>query len=184
MGRRAKGARDAYPRSTAAIEGRVHEPGAGEVVPTDPNAVGPPGTPLSIEAFRGPLPHPDHFQACDQTLPGAADRILKLAERQSAHRLRHEEIDQRAGIGARALGQWFAFLLVAGSLALGGYLAAAGVTLIGIIVLLCGLLGFVVPTFLKLQRLLALRGSTEQPQDDAPALPAPASSGKPGRRSR
>ena len=31
-------------------------------------------------AFSGPLPHPEHFQAYQDTLSGAADRILTMAE--------------------------------------------------------------------------------------------------------
>ena len=34
----------------------------------------------SFEVSAGPLPHPDFFQAYENTLPGAADRILAMAE--------------------------------------------------------------------------------------------------------
>ena len=36
--------------------------------------------------FQGPLPPPEVLAGYEATLPGAADRILKLAERQAAHR--------------------------------------------------------------------------------------------------
>ena len=126
---------------------------------------------MSLEAFVGPLPHPDHFDAYEKTLKGAADRILKLAERQSAHRMGHEEVEQRAGIAARSRGQWFAFILVVVTLALGSYLAATGVTLTGSLILLFGLAELGVATSLKLQRLLGPReGATRTP--DVPAPPA------------
>lgn len=40
----------------------------------------------SITAFSGPLPPPTVFEAYDKILPGAADRVLKMAEGQSSHR--------------------------------------------------------------------------------------------------
>jgi uncharacterized membrane protein len=36
--------------------------------------------------YSGPLPRPQDFAAYNQILPGAADRILTLAETQAAHR--------------------------------------------------------------------------------------------------
>ncbi|MGI9250303.1 MAG: DUF2335 domain-containing protein [Pseudohongiellaceae bacterium] len=37
------------------------------------------------EQFSGPLPHPDHLQKYENTLPGAADRIFGMAERNGEH---------------------------------------------------------------------------------------------------
>lgn len=39
-----------------------------------------------LEKFMGPLPHPDHFRDYEKVLSGAAERILSLTEKQSAHR--------------------------------------------------------------------------------------------------
>lgn len=36
--------------------------------------------------FRGPIPPPDTMDGYERTLPGAADRILSMAEKQSEHR--------------------------------------------------------------------------------------------------
>lgn len=36
--------------------------------------------------FTGPLPHPDSFAGYENTLPGAADRILSMAEKEQNHR--------------------------------------------------------------------------------------------------
>lgn len=38
------------------------------------------------EYFNGPLPHPEIFERYEETLPGAADRIIRMAEKQSLHR--------------------------------------------------------------------------------------------------
>jgi uncharacterized membrane protein len=35
---------------------------------------------------QGPLPSPKDFEAYDRVLRGAADRILRMAEKQAAHR--------------------------------------------------------------------------------------------------
>lgn len=65
------------------------------------------------ESFLGPLPHPAHFAAYDETLPGAADRLLSMAEEQGRHRRR-----------AETRGQWLAFL-VGITVAGGGVLVAS-----------------------------------------------------------
>ena len=36
--------------------------------------------------FRGPIPPPDTMSGYERTLPGAADRILAMAEKQAEHR--------------------------------------------------------------------------------------------------
>ena len=38
------------------------------------------------KSFNGPLPAPEDFQQYEQVLPGAADRILSMAEKQLSHR--------------------------------------------------------------------------------------------------
>ena len=50
--------------------------------------------------FSGPLPHPELFRGYEDTLPGAADRILTLAEREQNRRHLRED-----------RGQWMAFLI-------------------------------------------------------------------------
>ena len=50
--------------------------------------------------FSGPLPHPELFRAYEDTLPGAADRILAMAEGEQDSRHSREN-----------RGQWMAFLV-------------------------------------------------------------------------
>ena len=38
------------------------------------------------EVFSGPMPHPDHFGKYEEILPGAAERILTMAEKEQSHR--------------------------------------------------------------------------------------------------
>jgi uncharacterized membrane protein len=90
---------------------------------------------VSVE-FSGPLPPPQALKAYDMVVPGAAERIISMAERQQAHRHGLEKIviqgdTQRAFWGLVA-GTVFAF----GSLGAGTYLIsngreASGVALVG-----------------------------------------------------
>lgn len=41
--------------------------------------------------FSGPLPHPDNLSQYEKILPGSADRIIKMAEKQSEHRIEIEK---------------------------------------------------------------------------------------------
>lgn len=76
--------------------------------------------------FSGPLPPPEILQGYDDVLPGAAERIIAMAERQAAHRQDLERRVIRANITTARLGiaagliitlavVWFAYqLLMAG----------------------------------------------------------------------
>lgn len=55
-------------------------------------------------AFAGPLPHPEILRGYDEVCPGAADRIIALAESQAEHRQSLERVvisgkDRRATHG-------------------------------------------------------------------------------------
>lgn len=47
---------------------------------------------LQAVAWSGPLPAPDDFQRYEEILPGAANRILEIVERQQAHQHSQEKI--------------------------------------------------------------------------------------------
>lgn len=58
------------------------------------------------EQFSGPIAHPRHLKAYEEVAPGAADRIISMAEKQQQH---HIEMDRRvlqAEVGDRKLGMW------------------------------------------------------------------------------
>lgn len=57
-----------------------------------------------FEAFAGPLPHPDHFAAYDNAVPGSGSRILAMAERQSAHRQQLEDKVVTGNLVAQKMG--------------------------------------------------------------------------------
>ena len=51
------------------------------------------------EQYAGPLAHPRIVAGYEQFLPGSADRILSMAERQQEHRIQQEDRGQQAAIG-------------------------------------------------------------------------------------
>lgn len=63
------------------------------------------------EKFSGPLPHPNHLAAYEQTLPGAADRILTMAEKQQNHRMNLENQVIPSEVQINKRGQLFAFIM-------------------------------------------------------------------------
>jgi uncharacterized membrane protein len=87
--------------------------------PQNPQQPLPPGKPgkYSVEvAFAGPLPPPQILQGYEAACPGAAHRIIEMAEAQSAHRRDMERMALQAqcqGMNLQffeaRLGQCFAF---------------------------------------------------------------------------
>ena len=79
-----------------------------------------------FERFTGPIPPPDIMEQYEKTLPGSADRIIKMAENQSEHRQSLEK--QRLSFSNREvhLGQIFGFLIGAIAIVTGGYIALSG----------------------------------------------------------
>ena len=69
---------------------------------------------IRAEAFSGPIPHPDLLDKYNQMIPNGADRILKMAENQSAHR---QYIEKWAVVGGTILS--YLGVLCAAGIALG-----------------------------------------------------------------
>lgn len=70
------------------------------------------------EQFFGPMPHPKHLREYEDTLPGAAERILSMAERTLDHNAAMEQTAIDAEIADRKLGMLigaglFALMIVA-----------------------------------------------------------------------
>lgn len=95
-------------------------------------------------SFNGPLPAPEDFKQYESVLPGAADRIISMAEKQLLHRtsLEKEIVDRNFNQSSRGqiIGGLLAFCCLLASLVLGlyGHETLAGViattTLIGTII--------------------------------------------------
>ena len=86
---------------------------------------------LSVTISAGPIPPPDIMEQYEKTLPGSADRIIKMAENQSEHRQSLEK--QRLSFSNREvhLGQIFGFLIGAIAIVTGGYIASSGAQISG-----------------------------------------------------
>jgi len=61
---------------------------------------------MMASIHQGPLPKPEDFGGYESILPGAADRILKMAEQQSIHR---QKLEQSVIIFALILGLSYLF---------------------------------------------------------------------------
>ena len=82
----------------------------------------------------GPLPTADEFEKYENVLPGAASRILTMAENQSNHRQRQEAEEQKAYARDSLLGLVFAFIFAMGALAGAVFLINGDHTITGTIV--------------------------------------------------
>ena len=61
--------------------------------------------------YSGPIPPAIELEKFEKVLPGAADRILSMAENQSAHRQKMEKTALNAQINAERLGQIFGLVI-------------------------------------------------------------------------
>lgn len=87
-----------------------------EIIEKEAAAVGKVVMQAIKEEFSGPIPPPDIIEKYERIIPGSADRIITMAEKQAAHRQAMEkkmiESESRDGL----LGIIFAFLLGIGCL--------------------------------------------------------------------
>ncbi len=98
---------------------------------------------MSMSAsFSGPLPPPQMLRAYDEVLPGMADRILALTEKQTDHRISTESILANASVRSWAIGQYLGFAYSISALAATAYVVAInGNTAIAVLILGTGVAG-------------------------------------------
>lgn len=65
----------------------------------------------SAEFFAGPLPSPDILARYEQVIPGAAERILAIAEADAKHQREIELAALRAEEASVRRGQWLGFAI-------------------------------------------------------------------------
>jgi uncharacterized membrane protein len=75
-----------------------------------------------VAEFSGPLPPPSYLSEYDAILPGAADRIISMAEAEQKHRHSWE----RSALNNTTVGLWFGFLIALGLVGGGVYSVYAG----------------------------------------------------------
>ena len=96
---------------------------------------------IHSEPFSGPLPHPDILVKYNAAVPDAAERILRMAESQAAHRRDMEARVVRSNTFNQTLGSVLGFLLCAGTIAGGFYLISSGASIVGITAIIAALAG-------------------------------------------
>ena len=111
----------------------------------------------------GPLPAPETFSAYDKVLPGAAERILTMAEKAQSHRHEMERTHLKLSAKMVARGQWFALLLGLAGLCWGGTLLLADKRIEGFS-LVIGTIATLVGAFLYGER-KQKRQTREEPDD-------------------
>lgn len=62
-------------------------------------------------SYSGPLPHPSHFSEYNKILPGSANRILSMAEKEQNHRHTISSNNTKSDIKNAKKGMIFAFIL-------------------------------------------------------------------------
>src|SRR5436190_22278572 len=87
---------------------------------------------LTIQAWGGPLPHPDALARFEEVQPGLAGIIVGEFQTQAAHRRDLEGRVVRSNIRHAFTGQIFAFLILGGLVAGGIYLVHEGRNAAGI----------------------------------------------------
>ena len=86
--------------------------------------------------FQGPIPPPQVLSGCERVLPGTVDRVIAMAERAAAHRMRVESRGQALGFVIAAITVVGSLVLIALNKSLPGVAAVTGavVGLSGLIV--------------------------------------------------
>jgi uncharacterized membrane protein len=114
-----------------------------------PEAVRPPIRRI-VAHFSGPLPPPSHFAQYDTVVPGAAERILSLAEQESRHRrsiekmIAEAEVDDRvAARRERKRGQDYGLAIGLFTISAGALTACLGHPIVGTFLGTGGVLGLV-----------------------------------------
>lgn len=64
-----------------------------------------------VRFWNGPLPSPDTLKEYDSIIPGLAERIIKMAETQSAHRIELEKKVVHSQLSESKRGQYFGLLI-------------------------------------------------------------------------
>ena len=95
------------------------------------------------QEFAGPIPPPSMMKQYEETLPGSADRILKMAENQSEHRQSLEKKKLSFSNREVHIGQVLGFFIGVIAIVTGGYTALSGAQIPGGFIGTAGVVGLV-----------------------------------------
>lgn len=93
--------------------------------------------------FEGPLPPPSLLEGYERILPGSAERIFLLTEKEQTHRHLTDNEILKGNIGRDKRGQWMGFSITIFILIIAAYFAAQGNTLFAGTLIGIDLLGLV-----------------------------------------
>jgi len=133
------------------------------------------------ESFSGPLPHPKHLAEYNQILPGAADRIIAMAEKEQAHRHSWEVKSLRYDFSYSLLGIILGFVIALALLILAYVSSQAGHQNVALTFLAASTVGMVA-SFIKGRSWLKDRNSSPEPKEEKPKPPSPPAPPKRTRR--
>ena len=100
-------------------------------------------TEVLATSYSGPIPPAEQLRQYEDICPGAAERILAMAEAQSRHRQGIQAIIVRSGARNSLLGVIFAFVLGLSTIVGGVFLAFNGLAWPGALLGSAGLIGLV-----------------------------------------
>ena len=98
---------------------------------------------VEVHAFSGPLPPPSVLAGYDQIKPGLADRIVRMAEEQSAHRRELEKAVVRSNVRNSTIGMVFALVVSLGAMTSSVFMVSMGCSGEGVAVALFALASLV-----------------------------------------
>lgn len=98
---------------------------------------------MQMRSHSGPLPSPDTFDGYERVLPGAAERILVMAEKQQDHRMDLEKKHLLEQLFQSKLGQIFGLIIAVVCISVGAFLVMNGHETAGIILFGSTLIGLV-----------------------------------------
>ena len=112
-----------------------------QATPINRNSVSPQNGAVAVaqvttQIHQGPLPAPESLEKYDNVCPGAANRIIAMAENQSAHRQRMETIVIKGGARNATFGLVAGFLLGVFGIACGTWLISIDKSIQGFITML------------------------------------------------
>jgi uncharacterized membrane protein len=87
---------------------------------------------IKMAAFSGPIPHPTLLAQYNDVIPNGADRIMAMAERQSAHREQLETRVVEGNVANQTRGSYFAFIIMLVAILCGFYLIHEGKNAVGL----------------------------------------------------
>jgi uncharacterized membrane protein len=96
---------------------------------------------LQVQAasFSGPLPLPSLIAQYNEVIPNGAERIMAMAERQSAHRERLEARVVDGNVANQTRGSYFAFILALVAIGGGFFLIHEGRSAQGLVAIITSL---------------------------------------------